>query len=93
MCGALSGAIMAINLFYGRSEPDESVETNYTMVQKLIDMFETKFGSTNCKQLTDCDLGTDEGQHTFKSNHLIEQCKKFTEEATGMAISIIEEGP
>ena len=91
MCGAVSGAIMAINLFYGRSLPDESVETSYITVRKLISMFETKFGSTSCKQLTGCDLGTEEGLSTFMTNNLIEQCKNYTEEATRMAMSIIEE--
>jgi C_GCAxxG_C_C family probable redox protein len=91
MCGAVSGAIMAINLFYGRSLPDESVETSYIRVRKLISMFETKFGSTSCKQLTGCDLGTKEGLSTFMTNNLIEQCKNYTEEATRMAMSIIEE--
>lgn len=91
ICGAVSGAIMSINLFHGRSVPNESVETCYINVRKLIDMFESKFGSTNCKQLIGCDLGTEEGQNTFKSNNLIEHCRKFTEEATRMAMSIIEE--
>jgi C_GCAxxG_C_C family probable redox protein len=91
MCGAVSGAIMAINLFYGRGVPDESVETSYITVRKLIDLFESKFGSTNCKQLIGCDLGTEEGRHTFMSNNLIEQCRNYTEEATRMAMSIIEE--
>ena len=91
MCGAVSGAIMTINLFYGRSVPDESVETSYIAVRKLIDMFESKFGSTNCKQLIGCDLGTEEGRHIFMSNNLIEQCRNYTEEATRMAMSIIEE--
>ena len=91
ICGAVSGAIMSISLFHGRSVPDESVETCYINVRKLIDMFESKFGSTNCKQLIGCDLGTEEGQNTFKSNNLIEHCRKFTEEATRMAMSIIEE--
>jgi C_GCAxxG_C_C family probable redox protein len=90
LCGAVSGAIMAINLFHGRSAPDASVEASYNAVRKVIDVFESKFGSTNCKQLTGCDLGTEEGQHTFMSNNLIEQCRKYTEEAARMAMSIIE---
>lgn len=90
MCGAVIGAIMALNLFYGRNISSESHETSYIAVRKLLDMFESKFGSTNCKQLIGCDLGTKEGQNTFKSNNLIEQCRNYTEEATRMAILIIE---
>jgi C_GCAxxG_C_C family probable redox protein len=90
MCGAVSGAVMAINLFYGRSAPDESVERSYAAVRKFIDLFESKFGSTNCRQLTGCDLGTEEGRHTFVSENLFEQCRNLTEEATTMALSVIE---
>ena len=93
MCGAISGAIMALNLFHGRNVPGESHETSYIAVRKLLDMFESRFGSTNCKQLIDCDLGTQEGQNTFKSNNLIEQCRNYTEEATRMVMLIIEEKP
>lgn len=89
-CGAVSGAIMAINIFYGRNLPDELVDKNYIMIKKLINIFERKFGSTNCKNLIGCDLETEEGQNTFKSNNLIERCKGYTEEATRMAMSIIE---
>jgi len=91
MCGAVSGAIMALNLFYGRNVPNESYETSYIAVRKLLDMFESRFGTTNCKQLIGCDLGTKEGQKTFKSNNLIEQCRNYTEETTRMVMLIIEE--
>ncbi|MCP4368862.1 MAG: C_GCAxxG_C_C family protein [Deltaproteobacteria bacterium] len=91
MCGAVIGAIMALNLFYGRNLSSESLETSYIVVRKLLDMFESRFGTTNCKQLIGCDLGTKEGQNTFESNNLIEQCRIFTEEATGMVMLIIEE--
>ncbi|HUU40074.1 MAG TPA: C-GCAxxG-C-C family protein [Desulfatiglandales bacterium] len=91
MCGAVSGAIMAINVFLGRNLPAEPVDKSYMAVKKLINMFEGKFGSTNCKQLTGCDLGTEEGQRTFKLNNIIEKCRNYVEEATRIAMSIIEE--
>ena len=90
LCGAVSGAIMAINLFTGRSSPGESVEDNYIAVRKLLSMFERKFGSTNCKQLTGCDLSTEEGQNAFRANNLHEQCKHYTKEAARMAMVLIE---
>jgi C_GCAxxG_C_C family probable redox protein len=58
LCGAVSGAIMGINLLHGRSAPDRSVDENYALVRKLIRMFEDTFGSSNCMQLTGCDLST-----------------------------------
>ena len=83
---------MALNIFYGRNIPNESTEANYNAVRRLLSNFENKFGSLNCKELTGCDLGTKEGHDTFMtSRKLIEQCKEYTEEATRMALSIIEE--
>ena len=67
MCGAISGAILAVNLEYGRNDPDASVEKNYIIVRKLMAMFEEKFGSMNCMELIGCDLGTEEGRNDFKA--------------------------
>jgi hypothetical protein len=53
-------------------------------------MFESKFGSTNCKDLIGCDLGTEEGQKHFRENDLSQQCRNYTEEATRMAMILLE---
>lgn len=93
MCGAVSGAIMSISLFFGRISPEESIDENYEAVQKLLDIFENQFGSSNCTQLIGCDLGTDEGQEYFTENNLFGLCKNLTTEATSMAMSLIEGQP
>jgi len=91
LCGAVSGAIMGINLVAGRSLPSESIESSYTLSQKLICNFEKQFGSVNCRQLIGCDLATESGQRTFLENHLMERCYQYAEGATRMAISLINE--
>ena len=92
LCGALSGAIMAINLLYGRSKPDESMDKNRFLVQEMIEMFKDKFGSTNCRELTGCDLETEEGYKLYYSNNLNIKCRNFVTEAVSMAILLIEQG-
>jgi C_GCAxxG_C_C family probable redox protein len=62
MCGAVSGAIMGINLVAGRSSPSESIEPSYDLTRKLISHFERQYGSVNCRQLIGCDLATEAGQ-------------------------------
>lgn len=91
MCGAVSGAIMGINLVAGRSSPSESIEFSYTLTQKLISHFERQYGSVNCRQLIGCDLATEVGQRYFMENHLMERCQQYAEEATRMVISLIAE--
>lgn len=92
-CGAVTGAVMAINMFYGRNDPSMPLVQSYPPVQKLIQRFEDKFGSTNCMQLIGCDLGTEEGRNKFLDENIILICKNFTSEATRMALSIIDEKP
>ena len=91
MCGAVSGAIMGINLEAGRSSPSDSIELSYTLTQKLISHFEKQYGSVNCRQLIGCDLATEAGQRYFMDNQLMERCLQYAADATRMAISLIAE--
>ena len=91
MCGAVSGAIMGINLVAGRTSPSESIEPSYTLAQKMISQFERQYGSVNCRQLIGCDLPTETGQQYFIENNLMERCLQYAEGATRMALSLIAE--
>lgn len=90
-CGAVSGAIMGINLITGRNSQGESNEENYTVIQKFIEGFNEKFESINCYDLTGCDLDTPEGQKTFMDENIIERCLDYAEEATRIALTVLEE--
>lgn len=76
-CGALTGGVLALNLIYGRDNGGESVEQNYTRVQELVKRFEHACGSTQCRELLGCDLGTDEGQQMYRENRLEQRCTGF----------------
>ena len=90
VCGAVTGGVMAIGLLMGRNLPNEPAINTYIPVQKFMDKFEAAFGSTNCRVLTGCDLNTPEGQDYFKVKNIWVECRKYSEEATRIAISIIE---
>jgi C_GCAxxG_C_C family probable redox protein len=91
MCGAVSGAIMGINLATGRNSPAESIEFSYALTQKLISGFESRYGSINCRQLIGCDLATEAGQQYFMENHLMESCLQYAGGATRLALGLITE--
>jgi C_GCAxxG_C_C family probable redox protein len=91
ICGAVSGAIMGINLLAGRNSPAESLEVSYDLTNQLINCFERQYGSVNCRQLIGCDLATETGQRYFMENHLMESCLQYAQGATSMAISLIAE--
>jgi C_GCAxxG_C_C family probable redox protein len=80
VCGALSGAIMAIGLRIGcdKAEEKEKRYTAYNTALQMIKEFEKEFGSINCKTLTQCDLSTQEGREKFnEQNTRKEICPKF----------------
>lgn len=91
MCGAVSGAIMGIDLVAGRNLPTESIEPSYALAQKMVRLFESEYGSVNCRLLLGCDLATEAGQRHFMENNLMEQCYQYAEAATRMALSLIAE--
>lgn len=72
-CGAISGGVMAIGLFFGRKTPkDPSVNETMTLSAELYNIFKVQHKSTCCKVLTkNMELGS--------SEHM-EQCISFTGE-------------
>lgn len=88
-CGAVTGAIMGMGLTLGRSQPGESVKSAYIATQRLITEFEKEFGARDCHALLGCDLGTAEGQATFRENKLGERCAQFTGRAAEIAANIL----
>lgn len=91
MCGAVTGAILALNLSLGRESNSGSFDGNYSAVQKLIEEFEARFGSSNCTELLGCDLGSKEGQEKFKKEELFERCREFTGEAAKISAEILKD--
>ena len=92
-CGAITGAVMAINIFCGRNNPSMPLDQSYPPVQKFVQLFEEKFKSINCMSLINCDLSAEEGRKKFIDENIIVTCKNMTCEATRMAMSIIDEKP
>ncbi len=90
MCGAVSGAIMALGLAYGRSSPDKPVATAYSATQRLMKAFADEFQSVNCADLLGCHLGTPEGRQTFNEQKLATRCLTYTRRATEIAAELIE---
>jgi C_GCAxxG_C_C family probable redox protein len=62
VCGALTGAIMAIGLKYSSGEVDaEAKERSYDAVRRLFEQFRVRTGSTACRDLLGFDIGTSSG--------------------------------
>lgn len=62
LCGAVTGALMAISMRYGRKDL-ESVEaklTTYEIGKKFLEEFTRRIGSCNCEQILGMNIGTPE---------------------------------
>ncbi len=85
-CGAVTGAMLGLGLALGRDAPEASVQRCYEATQNFLQVFEQRFGSSNCQVLLDgCDLATPEGQVMFKEQGLRARCREFTGAAAELA--------
>ena len=48
MCGALSGAVMAVGLKHGRNNPGGDREASSEKAGRIVEKFTGKYGSANC---------------------------------------------
>lgn len=90
MCGAVSGAVMALGLVHGRNKAGETVEKCYAPVKTLVERFEKEFGTVNCAELLGCHLGTVEGQQAFREQKLISRCRIYTQRAAELTATLID---
>jgi len=72
ICGAITGAVMALGLKYGRSDTKdpEAKEKAYAIVDGFIKAFESKFKNVRCIDLTDCNMLTPEGLQKAKDDNV-----------------------
>lgn len=75
-CGALTGAMLALGLILkNRSATPVPTPVIYLHVQELAKNFAARIGSTECRDILQLDLTTEEGQHLFKErNYLNTRC-------------------
>ncbi|MEM2101942.1 MAG: C-GCAxxG-C-C family protein [Candidatus Bathyarchaeia archaeon] len=80
ICGALSGAVMAMGLLGGCDKPNEKEKriAVYKQVLRMIEDFEKEFGSSHCRTLTGCDIRTEDGLKEYYAREVRKKvCPKF----------------
>jgi C_GCAxxG_C_C family probable redox protein len=91
MCGALSGAVMAISLALGRDRPDQSRDQCYAAVDQFYNDFVKAFGSSKCRELTRVNFKTPERNAIYRERVRRERCTPIVEWAAKTASRIIKE--
>ncbi|MDP6343768.1 MAG: C-GCAxxG-C-C family protein [Alphaproteobacteria bacterium] len=90
-CGAVTGAVMALGVAYGRDDPGRPVKQTYDAVRAMMAEFEARFGSSNCTDLLGVDLNTPEGRQAFDEQNLDRKCTDFTGAAAALVAAALEE--
>ena len=87
VCGACSGALMALGLKFGDHKPKADA-----VCDRFLDEFKKENGSYICNDLLNCDISTKEGREYAVENNLFKEvCPKMLESAAKIAEKIIFE--
>jgi len=91
ICGALSGALMALGEMRGpvlAADPDAGRDAVYAKAKEMIADFRAAYGTILCRELTGCLLCTDEGLRSFNEQDLRHKvCAKLVAFATDQAVA------
>lgn len=90
VCGAVSGALMALGLKYGKgiNETDDDKKSTFSIANEFIMRFKEKYQSIECLDLLGANMHTEEGQNLIKEHNLFKtKCVHFVVDAA----SIVEE--
>lgn len=83
-CGAVTGALMVVGLVQSRGKAPGmfSREKAADAAREFVDQFKARNGSTICRELLGCDVGTPEGLKTAKTEkHFKKRCPRFVADA------------
>ena len=88
-CGAVTGAVMVLELRHGVAEADQDAkERVYHQIAEFIRQFKARHGTCTCRELLGCDLSTPEGLQRARDEGLFTTaCPRFVHDA----VKILEE--
>lgn len=94
-CGAVTGAFMVIGLKYGQTRGDDlaAKEKTYALIQEFAAQFVARHGTTQCRQLIDCDLLTPEGRQQFSDWQIANKvCHQLVRDAAQILDQLLARG-
>ena len=90
ICGALTGAILGLGLWFGRNEPVEEKRKPYWYSRRFICSWIELYPETNCTLLLGVDLDDPEGYEKFTSEDMWDKkCKEYIRDAVGLAYDLL----
>lgn len=91
-CGAVTGALMVLGLRFPRdiAGDSEKRELNYSKAREFLERFESRFGTTDCREIVGFDVSTPEGRARLHEDPGIEEnCALVVEAAAEMLEELI----
>ena len=93
-CGAVTGALMAIGLKYGKGINDDEAkkQLTYSKTREFFEEFIKIHGSTNCRELLDgLDMTDPEGHKKIIERNLFElKCEKYVADAVKITEKLLK---
>jgi C_GCAxxG_C_C family probable redox protein len=86
VCGALTGAIMALGLKYGGSMMEEKA---FQAANTLLENFAKLYGSVLCRELIKYDLAAAEGLKEAFEKGVFDKCPKYVEDVAEILETLI----
>lgn len=93
VCGAVTGALMALGLRYGQCDTEDLMSRYKTseVTIEMLERFKKENGSYICRELLGCDLSDEEGIRIAKEKELFTKfCPKMVESATRIAEELMQ---
>jgi C_GCAxxG_C_C family probable redox protein len=94
VCGAASGALMALGLQYGGAVPDKALkEQTYAVAAEFLRRFEAQVGSICCRDLIQADLTAPAGMTSARERKVFTTlCPAFVAAAVEIAGELLHSG-
>ena len=93
VCGALTGALMALGLHSGNSTPQGKEET-YLISEEFVRAFQKRHGAILCRELIGYDVSTAEGLQAARAKKIFADiCPAVVAGTTEMVEKFLEETP
>jgi len=92
VCGAVTGAFMAVGLAKGMRTKAQTAakEETYALVQDITSRFVASHGSVLCKALLGCDLRTQQGHDAYENQDLHHvKCETYVRECAAMVEELV----
>jgi C_GCAxxG_C_C family probable redox protein len=94
VCGAVTGALMAIGLAYGSTSADdkEAKEHTYLLTHRFLDEFAQQNGSILCRELLGCQIDKPEGLEKARQQGLFTTiCPHLVDESSKILDGLLNE--